>query len=334
MGLGYSLYFTERRKNRVVRWTPDDGRAIVVAGEGNGSDPTQSLSDPYGLALGSQGELVVADKSHNRVCRLRNNRLESINFKVTDAHRAKTDRSPGWFDPDTFACPTSLFREANGGLLCAFYDDNTIYRIKPDGTLDLVLGVPMNTRYAISEPQPQVPLSQVKSTPLHGPNSVVAKSDGTLYFLERSSAVVREFSPVHGLRTLLPLSEALPQLVPPKGPLSGFKCRPTSLALDAQERLYTCDPARRSIVRIDPSKGEYELVYRTIPDPEGKGRALPNSLAFGPDGTPWVADASGRICSHVIHPDGSWGPGSHVLREVAQEPLSFEVQGMGLICAA
>jgi hypothetical protein len=34
MDFGYKVYFTERRRNRVISWDPDHGDTQVVAGDG------------------------------------------------------------------------------------------------------------------------------------------------------------------------------------------------------------------------------------------------------------------------------------------------------------
>lgn len=76
MGPDGSLYFTENGGSRVRRITPD-GRLVRVAGNGftgNGPDGVPALQAPlgdlWGIAVGPDGSVYVADRSYHRVRRI------------------------------------------------------------------------------------------------------------------------------------------------------------------------------------------------------------------------------------------------------------------------
>lgn len=231
MSFGYSVYFTERRKNRVVCWSPDTGDSEVVAGESQDGSLDQTLSDPYGLAMDMQGRLLIADKRNCRICRLANGRLEKVLTKDRDGHR----KSRFMNKVDNPENPTGIFAEKDGSLLVAYSDDYTIYRVHPDGGLELVLGVPPNRHATFEGYFETVGADQLSKTPLHMPTSVVARSDGTLFFIERGYNVVREYKPGGDLKSVFVRGEdgGQPKPLPKTLSRSSFWPRfPTSLALD------------------------------------------------------------------------------------------------------
>src|SRR5262245_10980186 len=164
MAFGYAVYFTERARNRVIRWEPDTGHVDVVAGDPANGDLSQKLRDPYGLTFDKKGTLLIADKLNNRICRLRNGKLEAIPLRDTDGHRERKVGSRRSYSPELL-CPTGLFIEKEGSLLCSFSDDYTVYRIQPDGRLELVLGVTRNRNYHFTHTQERVSPAQVRDTP-------------------------------------------------------------------------------------------------------------------------------------------------------------------------
>src|SRR5579863_8599308 len=145
MGFGYAIYFVERNKNRVVRWDPDSGDVDVVAGDSKADEPEQTLKEPYGLILDARGSLLVADKLHNRVCRIDQGRLTALQLTDPAGSRTGHSDSPRNYDP-RLRTPTGLFAEEKNSVLCTFSDDHTIYRIHESGELEHLLGVLPNRK--------------------------------------------------------------------------------------------------------------------------------------------------------------------------------------------
>jgi hypothetical protein len=340
VAFGYAVYFSERPKNRVVRWDPGSGETRVVAGESGSGDRSQSLNDPYGLAFDLDGNLLISDKLNHRLCRLRNNRLEALELKDTNGHRARGPESPAHFEAGRLSCPTSMFVEKGGAVLCAFYDDHTIYRIHPGGRLELLVGIVPNRPYFFNPPREHVPPEELSSEPIFCPTGLVARSDGMIFFIERQTRVVRSYHPNFGLSSIFSLSQASGWLqktvAPAYGRLDAYHpVSPTSLALDASGTLFLCDPLHSSVLKLNLEASTFErVVFR----PRRRGDCLdggPIAITFGHDGTAWVADSgSGTIQAYSITPTGEWLPASPRLESVQNQPLQIGGGGMGLLVGA
>lgn len=318
----------------MVRWNPDTGETQVIAGDN--SDPAQNPQDPYGIAFDAQGRVIISDKYRHRLCRVSDGRLEALEIKDVDGHRARKADSSSFFDPDRPYCPSSLFRESSGALLVAYYDDNTLYRVHPDGRLELLLGSPRFQGRSYPAFRHDVPPGELKSAMLRGPVGLVARRDGTMFFIERRVQCVREFHPERGLRSIFDVFQQ-PEWVhkteaPPRGRLDAYyPVSPVSVVLDANETLHLCDNLHGSILRLSLEDRTFE---RVLACPRGPNSCLdggPLALVFGPDGTAWVADSSTqRIQSYTVDSGGKWNPASSRLDRVGNQALWFIGGGMGL----
>jgi sugar lactone lactonase YvrE len=321
----YDVYFSERPRNRVVRWSPDSGDVEIVAGEPPDGDETQKLADPYGLAFDRDGHLLVADKLNHRICRLVNGRLKAMSLRDVTGHRARRpDTAPG-YDP-TLRCPTGLWLEPEGSILCTFSDDYVIYRILPKGELELVLGIPRNRPYHFSGLREVVPLGDVAITPLDIPTGIVARPDGTLFFVERRPQVVREYHQATGLRCVFPvLRQHHPRTheAPDEACLGEFNVGwPASIALDADQRLYVCDTWYGCILRVEPALDRVTKVLQ-FDDHFGADPAGPVALGFGPDGTAWVVDSvQSAVEAYETTQVGRWRKTGVRLTQVRGQKLS------------
>jgi len=337
VSFGYALYFVERTKNRVVRWDPDRGDVRIVAGAADPGDASQLLQEPYGLAFDAVGNLLISDKLNHRICRLRNGRLEALPMTDRDGHRNIRRDSPRGYIPNQLHSPTSLAIEKDGAVLCSFYDDKTIYRIHPDGRLELLLGIVPNRPYFHDLPKQSVPVEDVRSHPLGSPTSLVARSDGTLFFVERQTQVVREFHEKRGFRGVFAISAMSEWFHKTEAPETGMldsyhPVSPVSLALDQDETLYLCDNLHGCILKLNVEKGTFNRVLFVRRKPRSLPDVGPIGVAFGPDGTPWVVNTEGQeIRAHSISEDGMWVPASASLGRIEGEELQLSSGGLGVI---
>jgi sugar lactone lactonase YvrE len=319
VSFGYKVYFTERARNRVVCWDPDRGDSEVVAGEPKDGAADQKLKSPYGLAMDSAGCLLIADKRNSRLCRLRNGRLEKVQTRDGDGHR----RSRFTERVDNPENPTGVFVEKGGTLLVAYSDDFTIYRVRADGTLQLVLGVPPN-RHALFEGYFEtVKADKLPQTPLHMPTGVVEASDGTIYFIERGYQAVREYKLGGDLKSVFMRGQDLGPVQPLPKKLSrfGFWPRyPSGLALDARENLYVADFVYGCVFMADLGSGDVTTIST------GAG-SKPAAICFGPDGTLWVLDLGlAQVKGYRKSSRGAW--------QAAEATLKTESDPAALSCAA
>lgn len=334
MTFGYDIYLSEHDRNRVIRWSPDTGHVEVIAGEPADGDPSQTLKGPYGLAFDADHNLLIADKYNHRICRLRGGRLEEL--RPRDASRRPGDP---WHQPKLM-CPTGLWFEPSGSILCSYPDEGAIYRIRRNGTLQLVLG--LDRRYDSKHPWcygPDVPPEDVPHAPLDSPAGVVAHEDGTIVFIERSAQSLREFHPRRGLRYMFRNDRRgaffrrrdLPETIVVDEYHPAF---PASLTLDADDVLHVTDIQHGCILRLHRACG---VLTRVLQVSRASSSALggPNALAFGPDGTAWVFNTV-RNAVEAWRPTGS-GPWIDLevrLTEVGGSPFRVRADragGTGLV---
>jgi len=336
MAFGYALYFTERDRNRVIRWDPDSGDADVVAGEPADGDPTQRLSSPYSVCFDKDGQLLVADKLNGRIVRVRAGRLETLVLRDADGHRRPVPGSSQQGYNGELLGPAGLFLEKGGTLLCSFSDDHTLYRIHPDLRLELVLGVVRNQPYNFGRAEEAVPPAEVSKTPIDSPVGLVARTDGTLFFVERGRQAVREYLPESGLRTVFPFSKYRESLAMSRAPADAavadyYPPSPAALALDASETLYVAEMRHAAILAVDLSRGRVRCVAET-PSPRRTIVLGMGGLAFGPDGTAWVVDADkGKISAYVPLSGAPWVHRGIELMSVRGTPLRFPSGGTGIV---
>ena len=330
---GYKIYFTERPKNRVMCWDPDSDDLTVVAGEPADGAKDQLLEEPYGLALAHDGSLLVTDKHHNRICRIRGERLEPMATRDASGSRARLKERYR----DMPATPTSMWPMPDGTLLCTYCDDGTIYRIQRDGSLELFLGKPRDGTFAISGCRAVVPPEDVPGTPVVFPTDIVARDDGTVFFIERGYEVVREYHPQRGLRSISATDRrkqwSMRGTVPDSIPLAEFQpVYPTSLALDSEGRLFIADSGVRCVLRINEDKTA-SCVMRS-PKPEKPVGGGPAGITFGPDGVLWVLDTSHGTLQGLSSSggDGWTEVASTEVLPPGDESGNSKIGGVGIVC--
>jgi sugar lactone lactonase YvrE len=327
MAYGYNVYFTERIKNRVMQWNPDTGHSQVVAGGSVGGE--QSLDSPYGLAFDSDRTLLIADKMNHRVVRVKKATLEHIVTKDVDDHR----RTRFIHRKHRPLCPTSIFLERQGTLLVAYSDDYTIYRIHREGRLELVLGVPPGQNGALCGVIEHVDEEHIFETALDQPTAVVARRDGTVFFIERGYQIVRGYHPDTGLHTLFPLSQQRQwpksRAIPCEMMMDDYHpIFPTGLALDADDVLYLSDTCHRCVWQVDVDGRRLRMIWRADASVAG-----PAAMNFGPDGVLWIHDyGSGRILGVRPEPTGLWSPVPETASTSYEHQSNIITEGAGLVC--
>jgi len=336
MAFGYAVYFTEREKNRVVRWEPDTGSVDVVAGEPVNGDPRQMLNHPYGLAFDAGGYLLIADKINHRICQLRNGSLTPLVLSDPRGTRARLPDSPDRYDPKLL-CPTALFMEPSGSFLCTFADDYTIYRIRRDLSLEHILGVPPNRKCFLSGHVEYVPPWKVSDTPINIPTGIVRRLDGTIFFIERVPQVVRTFHPDFGLRSLFPFAIpgefTWPSEAPDSAPIGSYHPRyPGGLAVDQNDVLYLTEAIQSCVLQVDIDKGVVRKVIQVDRTP-GTPEVGIAAIGFGPDGTAWILNTVDQaVEGYQPTPAGRWRNLGVRLTEVGGEDLQLPLAGSGITC--
>jgi sugar lactone lactonase YvrE len=332
MGFGYRIFFTERQRNRVICWYPDQGRAQVMAGDGaTGPGRDQQLMSPYGLAMDAAGHLVIADKMHHRLVR-----LTSLLTPVGSASlgRLCTQLQP-LMNPlrsDFPRTPTGVCRSTGSSFLVTYSDDYCIVRLDELGTSSIVLGAPAATGLVFPGYMPHIPEAHIRQTLLNQPTGVVQGPDGAIYFIERGFQAVRVYRPGQGISGVATVAKPGPTgSLPDAMPLPQFRCRyPTGLALLPTGELLISDSHHHAVVQIDLARQTAQCIYRSQKSPTG---GAPAAVTVGPDGTLWVLDPGDGLVVGLSRGSGQWQRvASRCSTLVEGEELCGSNEGAGILC--
>jgi sugar lactone lactonase YvrE len=332
MTYGYSIYFTERLRNRVMAWSPDSGELAVCAG-GADRQNGDALREPYGIAVDERNRVLIADKLHGQIRRLEGGRLTPVATRDVDGHRSALTPN----HRDAPSRPTGLFALKDGRILATFEGDHTVYLIHADGRLEHLLGIVYKRFQIYRGHRDVIQPTDIESSPLMKPTAIVMDADGTIFFIERDHQNVREYRRGSALRSLFPGAQRrhwttrrdIPDEIPVKDYHPGY---PTGLALDHSGRLYLSDATHRCVWQFDRSREVLRKIVATGGSTvSGSG---PAAIAFGSDGTLWISDyGEGRVHGVREETHGAWNPveGS-VMTDRESVWTTIKSQGAGISC--
>ena len=192
-----TVYIADTQNNRIRKVTPA-GVITTIAGDGECSYDGTELGDggpasdarvcnPYGMAVGGDGSLYIADNGHLRVRKITpdgtintvaGNGINASGSGVTDG------------GPATATAVGQVYMVALGPDGSLYLADNTarIRKVTPDGTINTVTGTGVDGFSGDGGPAASAQISQN----VYG---LVVLSDGTLYFSDTFNVRIRKISP-------------------------------------------------------------------------------------------------------------------------------------------
>lgn len=325
MSHDYHVYFTERNKRRVMKWSPDTGHSEPVVSPSD--DAEHELSSPYGLTIDASGHLLIADKFGRRIVRVKDKKYEDVKIKIKPNNKHYAGALP--------ESPTGLFTTQQGRTLCAFSDGDCICEIESDEYLRLIVGCSPSTYFVFSGCRETVPPEEVLSTPIYAPTSVVLRNDGIYFFIERGYQCVREFHPQRGLRSIFPLKNigrwSEPKDIPDELPIAEYyPAHPTALTLDRDGELYLSDMDHDCVWHVDFKNSLLRKVMRSDQLEVGLG---PTGMSFGKDGVLWILESSiERVSGWTPKPTGFWTRLPNMFSTLPNPVRCPAAGGAGLVC--
>ncbi len=256
-------------------------RVTTFAGGGS----TNAFSDPWGLAVTPQGDLIVADLTHHQIKRV--SRTGVVSVVAGTGVSGETNGPP---TVARFKSPAAVAFDAPRNLIyVADMQAGTIRKIAADGTV-----------------------STVATTGLSGPQGLAVDADGILYVADSGNNKIRKIT-TDGVMTTIAGAGAAGSI---DGPALQAKFQqPNGLALSSTGALYIADQKNHLIRKLE--NGVVSTVAGSGSNGAVDGPPLsakftePRGIVFDADGNLLVADSNNdliRLVTLGSNPTVTTGP--------------------------
>lgn len=295
--------------NHRVRLLADD-RVTTIIGTGylgdapDGLAVNSSLNHPTHLTIGPDGDLYIAAWHNSKVLRY-DPRTETVEgICGTGARSYNGDGLPGL---ETFLdLPVATAFTPDGSLLIADQANQRVRALRPDGTVDTVVG--MGEQGFSGDDGPAIearlhlPVSQ--SAPPAG--RIATADDGTLYIADTLNHVVRRVTTDGVISTIIGTAEA--GNGSGEDPTGAALDTPSDVDVDPAGNVYVADTMNHCVRRVG-TDGKLSTVAGICGTPGFAGdggkadQALldrPYGIAISDDGALWIADTHNNVI-RVVH---------------------------------
>jgi len=241
---------------------------IGVAGAIDGIGSEARFSSPSAIAVGSTGDIYIADMGNNTI-----RRISSSGAVITLAGMAG---KAGEIDSDgsnaRFTAPSGVSVDNDGNVYVAEFAINTIRKISPDGSVSLLAGSPGNPGW-----------KDAKGDNAHfrNPWSVAVDRSGNVFVADKDDFVIRKITP-DGLVSTIAGQPGAPGFADGNRETARFQ-DPHGIAVDQAGIVYVTDPANQAVRQI--STGGDVKTIAILPNPR--------SVAVDSNGTVFVTDSLG-----------------------------------------
>ncbi|MGX2029945.1 PKD domain-containing protein [Methylocaldum gracile] len=290
-----SLYIADTYNERIRRVSPD-GIISTIAGTGEwgfsgdgGPAIRAQLTSPYGVAVGADGCLYIADSGNHRIRRVD---PDGIISTVAGTGYASFSGDGG---PATLARlyePTGVAVGPDGSLYIADRLNDRIRRVGPDGIISTIAGTgEFLFTYGYSGDGGPATHAQ-----LNFPEGVAMSSDGGLYIADSGNWRIRRVGPDGIITTVAGTGQA--GFSGDGGPASQAKLyHPYGVAVGPDGSLYIADTYNERIRRVGPDgiittvAGTGQYGFGGDGGPATQAKLSPTGVAVSPDGSLYIADA-------------------------------------------
>ncbi len=267
-----SLYILDKSNARVRRVKPDStaslagGIITTVAGNGingysgdGGPAVNANLNSPYGIAVGSDGSLYIADSGNYRI-----RRVGTDGIITTVAGNGligyNGDGAPATTKRLNY--PTSVAVAKDGSLYIADFLNNRIRRVAPDGIISTVGGTGAP---GFSGDGGLAVLAQ-----LYQPVGIATAPDGSVYVADSFNYRIRAISPDGLISTVAGVGTWAYDFTGEGGPaLDAQLFGETNLTVGPDNSLYFPDNGHHRIFRVQPAMPGISLSDVVIPSEDG-----------------------------------------------------------------
>lgn len=275
-----SIYVVDTGNHRVQRLGADGNAQVAIGGigqsEGRFAQPPGTTDGPWGVAVGPDGSVYVADTW--------NHRIQKFDRDLNFVKAWGEPYIPGQeLTPLLLFGPRSIAIDADGNLLVADTGNGRIVKYSPEGKPLATFG----KKFSLAEnPEAKPGDGDPALDELWEPVGVTIGPDGDIFIADywnlRIVRVTASFKPVSAIDV-------------PSWGSNYVTDRPYLLALD-DGRLLATDPAHGTVLVFGPD-GALQRTY-DLPDYRGTP-ARPIGLARAADGDILVSDGAGNVVRKI-----------------------------------
>ncbi len=298
-----NLFIADAGNNRVRRVDLTTGLITTYAGTGAAGAPlenvpaTQSpLRTPLGIALDGAGNLVVADRDNQRVRRIDRATGQIRTIAGTGATGAAGDGGPA--TQATLNGPSSLAADGSGNVYVSCRFSNSVRRITPGGSIDLVAGTGAAGYSGDGGPASLAALNE--------PSGLAVDSSGSLYVFDLRNFRIRRVDA--GTRLIATFAGNGSPNSGDGGPaVAAGLSQPADVARDSAGNLFIANFSADTVKRIAAGSGRITTVAGTgVRGGEGDGLPatqaqleIPGAVAVDGAGNLYIAETQGNRIRRV-----------------------------------
>lgn len=202
-----------------------------IQGYADGQGAMAQFNLPYGISVGEDGSLYVADTDNSRICKV------TLNGNVTTiAGNGTQGHADGIGTSATFYHPTDLAVDTNGNIFVADTDNNRIRKITPSGDVSTLAGN-LTEGYADGIGT---------SAQFRRPRGIAVAANGDVYVADSENHRIRKITPTGTVTTLAGNSQGFADGQGSNALLAW----PTGVAVDQDGIVYVADAQNHKIRKI------------------------------------------------------------------------------------
>jgi len=301
----------------------------TIAGTGNpsyagdsASATSAELNSPFGLAVATDGSLVIADQINNRIRKISGGTITTIVGKGFAGMNGDDTTTPA---DVTMTFPTSVAYDSSGNLFYVPANDHAIFKLGTDGKVSRIAGAgsagyDANDDYdpngdadsdgTINAQDADYSATAPKDTQLNYPTGFAAASGGVYYIADTKNHRIRKIDAESRVTTVAGTGTAGWSEEGVAGTEADIN-NPTSVAVDSAGNVYFTDTMNHRVRKLDKDgivttvAGRGSAGYSGDLGPATAARLFyPKSIHIGPDGKLYIADTfNSRI--RVVAADGT-----------------------------
>ena len=289
--LAGNVFIADSSNHRIRKVSPQGIVSTVagtgVAGYADGPAATSQFSNPLGVCVDATGNVFVADSGNHRIRKL------GVDGQVsTIAGSGLAGYQDGAGTAALLNKPNDVVVDAVGNLFVTEFDNHTVRRITPEGTVSTWAG--NGTAGYVDGPSARAQLNQ--------PGGIALDRDGNLYVTEWGGQRIRKISASGEVSTVAG-DGAAGYL---DGPAMNARFNnPDGAVVDGEGNLYIADNGNHVIRRVSP-EGVVETVAGTsvagLADGEGFEAQFthPGGLGLDIQGNLFVADGGNHSVRKIV----------------------------------